>query len=228
MSDEREGPYDIEFFWDPVCPFAWITSRWVELVAAQKQLAVDWRFIGLRIINEEKDYATEFPPGYPEYHAMGLRGLRVASAVREAEGRDPMGPLYTALGTGIWNRIPDGTGNMMAGYDEQAATRAALAACGLPGTFAEHLDDESQDAAIRADGEDGLSRTGNDVGTPIVSVSPPDGPAFFGPVISRVPSPDEAVELWDAVMTLAAWPGFSEIKRSLREWPQIPLLTGER
>jgi hypothetical protein len=59
-------------------------------------------------------------------------------------------------------------------------------------------------------------------------VSPPDGPAFFGPVISRVPSPDEAVELWDAVMTLAAWPGFSEIKRSLREWPQIPLLTGER
>lgn len=227
MSDERSNGADIEFFWDPVCPFAWITSRWVTLVAEQKDMTVDWRFIGLRILNEDKDYETEFPPGYPEFHTMGLRGLRVASAVRNAEGRALMGPFYSALGEGIWNRIPDDTTDLMAGYDQPAATRAALASCGLSESYVDHLDDESQDAAIRADTEDGLSRTGDNLGTPIVSVSPPDGPAFFGPVISRVPSPDEALELWDAVMTLASWSGFSEMKRTLREWPQIPLLTGE-
>lgn len=220
-----DAAYDIEFFWDPVCPFAWVTSRWVQLVADQKELTVDWRFIGLRILNEDKDYATEFPPGYPAYHALGLRALRVAAAVRAAEGRAPMGPLYTALGEGIWNRLPDGSGDVLAGYDEVGATTAALAACGLAESYVDHLHDESQDEVIRADTRDALDRTGDDVGTPIVALAD-GGPAFFGPVISRVPTPEEAVELWDAVMTLAAWPGFAEMKRTMREWPQIPLLTG--
>lgn len=226
MSDAADAEYDVEFFWDPVCPFAWVTSRWVQLVVEQKNMTVDWRFIGLLILNEDRDYATEFPPGYPEYHALGLRGLRVAAAVRAAEGREPMGPLYTALGDGIWNRLPDGTSDMLSGYDEVVATRAALAACGLAERYADHLHDESQDAVIRADTEDALSRTGRDVGTPIVALAD-GGPAFFGPVISRVPTAAEAVELWDAVMTLANWPGFSEMKRTAREWPQVPLLTGE-
>ena len=136
-----------------------------------------------------------------------------------------MGPLYTKLGEGIWNRLPDGSGDILAGYDEESATRAALAACGLAESFADHLHDESQDEIIRADTEEALRRTGPDVGTPIIAMAD-DGPAFFGPVISRVPTVDEAGELWDAVMTLARWPGFSEMKRSAREWPQIPLLTG--
>jgi hypothetical protein len=72
--------YDIEFFWDPVCPFAWITSRWVELVAAQRDYQVDWRFISLRILNKHKDYASEFPPGYEHGHTAGLRMLRVAAS----------------------------------------------------------------------------------------------------------------------------------------------------
>ncbi|MEM7142178.1 MAG: hypothetical protein AAF548_14235 [Actinomycetota bacterium] len=225
MSETADA-HDLEFFWDPVCPFAWVTSRWVEMVAEKKDLSVDWRFIGLRILNEDKDYATEFPPGYPEFHSFGLRGLRVASAVREAEGREPMGPLYTAMGEGIWNRLPDESRGLLGGYEEEHEIALALASCGLDEGYVRHLHDESQDAAIRADTEDALSRTGKDVGTPIVAMAD-GGPAFFGPVISRVPSPEEAVELWDAVMTLAAWPGFSEMKRTLREWPQIPLLTGE-
>jgi hypothetical protein len=217
--------FDLEFFWDPVCPFAWVTSRWVALVAEQREMSVDWRFIGLRILNEDKDYEKEFPAGYPEYHFLGLRALRVAAAVRTAEGREPMGPLYTALGEGIWNRLPDGSSDMLAGYNEERATRAALSECGLAESFSEYLQDEAQDSIIRRDTEDALSRTGSDVGTPIVAMAD-GGPAFFGPVISRVPSEDEAGELWDAVMTLAKWPGFSEMKRSAREWPQIPLLTG--
>lgn len=221
MEDDR---VDVEFFWDPVCPFAWITSRWVAIVAEQRELRVDWRFIGLKILNEDRDYEREFPPGYSDFHALGLRGLRVAAAVRAVDGPGPMGPLYTALGEGIWNRLPDRSGGILSGYDEVEATRSALVSCGLAASFVEHLDDESQDAVIRADTEDALRRTGPDVGTPIVAVD--DGPAFFGPVISRVPTPEEAGELWDAVMTLASWPGFSEMKRSAREWPQLPLLTG--
>jgi mycothiol-dependent nitroreductase-like protein len=223
MSDEH---FDLEFFWDPVCPFAWITSRWVQMVVEQRDMSVDWRFIGLRILNEDKNYATDFPPGYPEYHALGLRGLRVASAVRETTGRQPMGPFYTALGEGIWNRLPDGSGDMLSGYDEEAATRSALSSCGLSESFVDHLHDESQDSAIRADTEDALARTGDDVGTPIIAMAD-GGPAFFGPVISRVPTAEEAGELWDAVMALAKWPGFAEMKRTAREWPQIPLLMRE-
>ena len=86
-----EIPYDIEFFWDPVCPFAWITSRWIEKVAEQTSYAVDWRFISLRLLNKRKDYATEFPAGYEHGHTAGLRMLRVAAAVRADLGREPLG-----------------------------------------------------------------------------------------------------------------------------------------
>ena len=90
MSDASTSGYDIEFFWDPVCPFAWITSRWVEDVAAQTGMSVDWRFISLRLLNKAKDYATEFPPEYEQGHTAGLRFLRVAAAIRADLGRAPM------------------------------------------------------------------------------------------------------------------------------------------
>ena len=80
--------YDIEFFWDPICPFAWVTSRWVEKVAEQTDYSVDWRFISLRILNKDKNYETDFPPGYEQGHTSGLRFLRAAAKVREEEGRD--------------------------------------------------------------------------------------------------------------------------------------------
>jgi hypothetical protein len=96
-----------------------------------------------------------------------------------------------------------------------------LRAAGLPERFAAAADDDSFDEVLRAETAEALTRAGKDVGTPIVAVSPPDGPAFFGPVISRIPTGDEAVALWDAVMTLASWPGFAELKRSLREMPPL-------
>jgi predicted DsbA family dithiol-disulfide isomerase len=96
--------YDIEFFWDPVCPFSWITSRWVEQVARQRDDAVDWRFISLRLLNKTKDYATEFPSDYEHGHTAGLRMLRVAAAVRDELGREPLArsstPTVAATGTG--------------------------------------------------------------------------------------------------------------------------------
>lgn len=214
---------DIEFFWDPICPFAWITSRWITKVVAQTGETVDWRFIPLRILNKDKDYATDFPPEYPRLHGAGLRMLRVAAAIRADEGRAAMGPLYTAFGTSIWDVDPQ-PGAMMEGIGEHDHLVAVLTGGGWSPDYAAAADDDRWDAVLEADAEDALARTGRDVGTPIVSYRPPDGPAFFGPVISRIPDDDEAVELWQAVLRLTTWPGFAELKRSLREMPRLRAL----
>jgi 2-hydroxychromene-2-carboxylate isomerase len=216
--------YDIEFFWDPICPFAWITSRWVATVAAQRAYSVDWRFISLRLINKDKDYATEFPPGYDEGHTAGLRMLRVAAAVRDEMGRDALGPLVAAYGHSYWDQ-PKGS-DVRDRLSTPEHLTEVLTVAGLPVRFADALDDSSWDRLLDAESELALSRTGRDVGTPIITFRPPDGVSFFGPVISRVPSDDEALELWDAVTMLASFPGFSEMKRSLRERPQLNLLGG--
>lgn len=217
-------PYDIEFFWDPVCPFAWITSRWVAKVAAQTDYRVDWRFISLRLLNKDKDYATAFPAEYEWGHTAGLRMLRVAAKVRAELGREPMGPLYAGYGRAYWDQEKGSGMRQQLGTVDHIAK--VLNAVGLPPAFATAADDTRWDAELDAETELALSRTGRDVGTPIITVEPPDGLSFFGPVISRIPSDEEAVELWNAVLTLAKFPGFAELKRSLREVPQLRILGG--
>jgi 2-hydroxychromene-2-carboxylate isomerase len=216
---------DVDFYWDPICPFAWITSRWVTKVAAQRGFDVDWRFICLRIVNEDRDYEREMPEGYLDLHTRGARMLRVAAAARAAHGRDVVGPLYTALGESIWHRSRQPDVPVFAGIGERDHLAAVLATAGLPAELAAAADDESYDADLRADTDAGLARTGGGVGTPIVVFGGPEGPGFFGPVISRIPDDADALRLWDAVTLLAEWPGFAEIKRSARELPQLPLLT---
>lgn len=210
---------DIEFFFDPVCPFAWITSRWVEKVAAQTEFSVEYRFISLRILNKDKDYATDFPPEYEHGHTAGLRMLRVAAAVRADRGPQPLGPLYTELSGSTFDAEPDAQYRLTLGSVEMVS--GALERAGLPTEFAAAVDDESWDAIVNEETELALSRTGRDVGTPIITFRPPDGLSFFGPVISRVPDDADAVPLWNAVTTLAAYPGFAEMKRSMRETPQL-------
>lgn len=216
--------YDIEFFWDPVCPFAWITSRWIEKVAAQTDYKVDWRFISLRILNKDKDYATEFPPDYERGHTAGLRMLRVAAKMRTELGRDKMGALYEGFGKGYFDQERGSGMRRRLGTVEHVTE--ILQGVGLSTEFASAVDDESWDAEIEAETELALSRTGRDVGTPIITFEPPDRVSFFGPVISRVPSDERAVELWNAVITLAKFPSFAEMKRSMREVPQLRILGG--
>ena len=211
--------YDIEFFWDPVCPFAWITSRWVLKVAEQTDYAVDWRFISLRVLNKERDYARDFPPEYEHGHTAGLRMLRTAAAVRAEIGRDAMEPLYTALSSSFFEAEPNPDYRDTLGTVAMVAD--ALDNAGLPRSFATAADDDSWDAEIEAETELALDRTGRDVGTPIITFNPPEGLSFFGPVISRVPDDEDAVPLWNAVITLASYPGFAEMKRSMRERPQL-------
>lgn len=219
--------YDIEFFWDPICPFAWVTSRWVENVAAQRDFKVNWRFISLSLLNEEKDY-DKFPPGYRTLHAKGTAMLRVAAAARKQFGVDRMGRLYTALGESIWNRQPPGDAEEPQGAMKPIATTEhlskILAEVGLPQELLASADDASLDAELREETELALSRTGKNVGTPIITYRPPDGPSFFGPVISEAPEGEKALDLWDAVLTLAEWPSFAELKRTKRDTPNLELL----
>ncbi len=213
--------YDLHFYFDPVCPFAWLTSKWVREVAAQRDYSVDWRFISLRILNAHIDYAAHFPPNYEEGHSAGLRLLRVAARVRAEHGREAVGPLYKAIGTRIFDTARDIDPLSASDQGARHTLEPLLQDAGLPTGLAAALDDESLDVVLRAETEEALALTGRDVGTPILHFQPPGGTAFFGPVISRVPSPADAVELWDHVVALAAFPGFAEIKRSLRERPQL-------
>ncbi len=221
IAEAESTEYDIEFFWDPVCPFAWVTSRWIMKVAEQTGYAVDWRFISLRLLNKDKDYATEFPPEYEHGHTAGLRMLRVAAAVRADLGREPLGALVTAYGESYWDQ-PKGSG-MRDHLSTTEHVEDVLRAAGLPVSYAAALGDSSWDQLLDEETELALLRTGRDVGTPIITFEPPHGLSFFGPVISRVPSDAEAVPLWNAVTTLAAFPGFAEMKRSLREVPQLAI-----
>jgi hypothetical protein len=213
--------YDLHFYFDPVCPFAWMTSRWVRMVAAQRDYAVDWRFISLRILNAHIDYTSHFPPEYEDGHTAGLRLLRVAARVRAEQGRAAVGPLYEAMGTRIFDTSREVDPLSASGQGSREMLEPLLKDLGLPVDLADALDDTGYDDEIRAETEEALALTGRDVGTPILHFQPPDGTAFFGPVISRLPSPEDAARLWDHVIGLAGFPGFAEIKRSLRERPQL-------
>jgi hypothetical protein len=210
---------DLHFYFDPVCPFAWMTSKWVRLVAAQRDYSIDWRFISLRQLNAHIDYAEHFPADYEAGHSDGLRLLRVAARARAEHGRPAVAALYEAFGRRIFEvEQPPRSG--LRGTPDLAGP--ALAEAGLPTDLADALDDASWDAEIRAETDEALTLTGKDVGTPILHFRPPEGVAFFGPVISRLPEEADAGGLWDHVVGLATFPGFAELKRSLREQPQLP------
>jgi 2-hydroxychromene-2-carboxylate isomerase len=210
---------DLHFYFDPVCPFAWMTSTWVRRVAAQRDYSVDWRFISLRLLNAHIDYGTHFPADYEAGHTDGLRLLRVAARTRAEHGRPAVAALYEAFGRRIFDvEQPPRSG--LRGTRDLAGP--ALGEAGLPVELADALDDPAWDAEIQAETDEALALTGKDVGTPILHFRPPVGVAFFGPVISRVPDDADALELWDHVVGLAAFPGFAELKRSLREQPQLP------
>ena len=218
---------DLRFYFDPVCPFAWMTSKWVRQVQAARHYEVDWRFISLRLLNAHLDYDAHFPAGYEAGHTAGLRLLRLAARVRADHGRPAVGALYQALGEEIFDRAPVPGDD---GSDDGARRGTAefvapvLRRLGLPADLAAALDAAEWDEVLQAETDEALALTGRDVGTPILHVEPPEGVAFFGPVISRLPSDEDALALWDHVVGLARFPGFAELKRSLREPPQLRAL----
>lgn len=218
----RAAVGDLDFYFDPICPFAWMTSKWVRLVAEQRSYEVDWRLISLRMVNSAVDYEADFPPGYESGHTAGLQLLRVAAAARAQRGSEAVGALYEGYGTELFESPPGRQADLQ--QDPKGFVSPILARLGLPVRLAEAVSDTSFDGEIQAETDHALGLTGRDVGTPILHFDPPLGTALFGPVISRLPGPREAVELWDHVVALSRFGGFAELKRSLRETPQLPAL----
>jgi hypothetical protein len=176
-------------------------------------------------VNARVDYATHFPPEYEESHTAGMRLLRMMARTRAEHAPAAVGRLYAALGAQIFDTefVPE-TPEDHGRRGTREFVTPVLAAVGLPAELADALDDPAWDVVVQAETDEALALAGKDVGTPILQFVPPDGPAFFGPVISRLPGPYEAEELWDHVVALARFPGFAELKRSLRELPQLRAL----
>lgn len=229
MSDDVNA--DLEFFFDPMCPWAWITSRFVEEVVDQRSLRVGWRFISLAILNEENlahsdaEVAAGREPTMPGVyrdlmvHSTSL--LRVAAAARQHGGNEAVAAFYTAAG-GLLH--PGGRSRVLwEGGDPGDLVGDAIAAAGLPATLRAAADDPSHDTVVAAETELALSRTGRDVGTPIITfdMTRPEEASLFGPVINRIPRGEEALALWDAMWVVATTPGIAEFKRSVRGAPDF-------
>lgn len=223
---------DVAFHFDPVCPFCWMTSRWIRQVQDLRGLDVDWRFVSLALLNDE-DAAVyeEQSEHYRATHLRGLELLRICAAAREEHGPEVVGPLYRAMGEAIWQDIaPAGSefDDVLADVSRGRDIPAILADAGLPAELADAAGDVSFDVVLRDETEHALEAAGGNIGTPIIHFGPPNGPAFFGPVISELPSEDDAVALWEAVETLAYYPSFAELKRALPDAPDLPLLAEVR
>jgi predicted DsbA family dithiol-disulfide isomerase len=199
-------PVEVRFWFDPLCPWAWITSRWMHEVMTVRDVTVEWRLMSLLLLNEGT-------PGFDPEKAValrwGFRAQRVAAAARDQHDDDAVGHLYTALGTLLHVEQRD---------RDDATLRAALAGAGLPEDLAHAADDEAYDAAVRAEHEEGIALVGDDVGTPILAV---DGHAIFGPVVSPIPRGEDAGRLWDGVLLVLGTDGFFELKRGRDRAPEV-------
>ncbi|MET1052543.1 MAG: disulfide bond formation protein DsbA [Mycetocola sp.] len=200
MSTEISTPTPtaVDFWFDPSCPWAWMTSRWVDEVSRLRNLDVTWHVMSLAVLNEDQDVSEEYRAFFPR----ALRYTRLVAAAQEKFGQAIVKPLYDALGM----QIHPGEST-----DPDTVIAQALAEVGLPPEFADYSLTDEHDPQMRASHFDGIGRVGQDVGTPVIAVN---DVAFFGPVISPSPQGEEAARLWDGVVAVAAYPGFFEMKRS--------------
>jgi protein-disulfide isomerase-like protein with CxxC motif len=191
---------DVEFWFDPLCPFAWITSRTMLEVEKVRDVEVTWHIMSLAYLNQDKDDISD---GYREFlkHAWGP--VRVCMAVEQEYGQQKLAELYTALGTRKHTERRDNL--------DRALVEEALAEIGVPVALADAMDDASYDEAIKKSHHHGMDQVGHEVGTPTIAV---DGHAFFGPVLSRIPRGEDAGRIWDASVALSAYPYFFELKRT--------------
>ncbi len=196
MTDAR-GTAD--FWFDPLCPWAWIASRWMLEVEKVRPLDVSWHLMSLAYLNEGRD---ELSPEYKQMLATAWGPVRVVAAATEAKGDEIVLPLYTALG----NRF-----HQEGAKRERSTYVAALDEVGLPTALADAADDDRLDEAIKTSHHAGMDQVGMDVGTPVIAV---EGVAFFGPVVSPIPRGEEAGKLWDGVRLVAGTDGFFELKRT--------------
>ena len=202
------------FWFDPLCPWAWLTSRWMHEVEKVRPVKTEWHVMSLAVLNSGRDLGEKY--NKLMLQAWGPVRLCIAAARRQREGgpdvdsrseSEVLGELYTALGTRFHNQgLPK----------EKATYEAAITEAGLPLSLLAAIDDDSYDDEVRASHQVGIDHVGEEVGTPVVEVA---GVAFFGPVVTPSPKGDAAGKLWDGVLAVAETPGFFELKRTRTQDP---------
>ncbi|MEZ0449144.1 disulfide bond formation protein DsbA [Cellulomonas sp. ICMP 17802] len=196
----------VDFWFDPLCPWAWMTSRWMDEVSAIRDIDVRWHVMSLSVLNEKKD---DLPDRYREMLAAGWGPVRVIVAAARDHGDQVIKPLYDAMGT---RRHPGGQ------EDWSAIIAESLAEVGLPAELADVAGTEDVDALLRESHGEGISLVGEEVGTPVVAI---DGVGFFGPVVTPAPTGEVAGRLFDGLALMTSVPGFYELKRTRTAGPSF-------
>ena len=212
-NSTANGRTPVDFWFDPLCPWAWMTSRWMLEVEKVRDVEVRWHVMSLAVLNEDK--LDQLPDEYRDLLENKAWGpVRVVVAAQQKHGDEVVGPLYTALGNRFHNKGEGPT---------RQAVAEALEDIGLPVELAAYADSDAYDTELRASHKEGIDKVGQEVGTPVIAVPGADGEqiAFFGPVVTPAPKGEDALRLWDGTLAVASVPGFYEIKRTRTKGPDF-------
>jgi len=196
----------VDFWFDPLCPWAWMTSRWMLQVEQVRDVKTHWHVMSLAVLNEGRE---DLPDQYKKLMETAMGPVRVCIAAEQSGGPEVLLPLYTALGTRI---------HLQGRREDPAIIIESLEEAGLPIDLAASATSTEFDEALRTSHHEGMDPVGYDVGTPVIHVS---GVAFFGPVVTPAPKGEAAGKLWDGVLLVAGTEGFCELKRSRDKPPQF-------